>query len=304
MKALLKIGVFYDGSYLSNVSNYYYFQHERKTRINVDGLHAFIRNQVAELEDMDVKLCKITESHYFKGRLNAADAKELNKLYPDRVIDDMLMQQGMTPHYLPLITKKDGYKEEKGIDVALALEAYQKAVEGKMDVFVLVACDGEYTPLAAKLSSLGVRVMVLAWNFHYIDDFGYERGIVPSQELLTNATYPMAMHDIIDSNSSSTEAFVNQIFRVFEVKTTLKTTVYDEVTKNSSIVNLNKEKGYGFIEYYPDNIFFHFSQMAEGEEYDMLQEGDDIEFIIGTNERDGKKMAKNIRKVSTTNVEF
>lgn len=304
MNQLLKIGVFYDGNYLSNVSNYYYFQHHRKTRINVEGLHQFVRHQVAKEEGVALNLCRITEAHYFRGRLNAADAKELNKLYPDRVIDDMLMQQGMQSHYLPLVTKKDGYKEEKGIEVALCLEAFEKAMEDKIDVFVLVACDTEYMALMTKLNRMGIRTMVLAWNFQYTDDFGYERGILPSHDLMRNITYPLLMHEIVDSTDREVAHLMDQVFRPFEVKATLKTTVFDEVSKTSTIVNLNKEKGYGFIEYYPDNIFFHFSQMAEGEDYDMLQEGDTIEFIIGTNERDGKKMAKNIRKVSAEKVEY
>ena len=303
MNQLLKIGVYYDGNYLSNVSNYYYFQHAFKTRINLEGLHRYLIQKVSEAEQKDKHFCKITDAHYFRGRLNAADAKEMNKLYPDRVIDDMLMMENVVAHYLPLVAKKDGLKEEKGIDVLLALECFENALNHKFDVMVLVACDSDYTHLVHKLNSLGIRVMVLSWDFHYIDDFGFERGTFSSHELLEVCTYPLMMMENIETGVLSGDPLVHDIFRQFETKTTIKP-VFDQHPKTSIIVNLNKEKGYGFIQYHPDNIFFHFSQISESDSAEVLFEGATIEFYIGTNERDGKKMAKNIRKATTESVEF
>jgi cold shock CspA family protein len=268
-------------------------------RINLEGLQEFVRLQVADVEESQWKYCKITSAHYFRGRLNAADAKELNKLYPDRVIDDMLMQQGVVSHYLPVVTKKDGYREEKGIEVCLALEAYEQAILQRMDVCVIVAADTSYVQLVQKLTSLGIRVMVINWGFQYVDDYGYERVSQVAMELLEASTYPISMHEIIDNpRISQFEDAIDLMFSPFEVKVSAKPVITDQSPKTSLIINLQKDKGYGFIQYHPDNIFFHFSQMAEGEEYEGLEEGDTIEFNIGANERDGKKMAKNIRKVA------
>lgn len=36
---LLRVGVFYDGTYFSHVSNYYLYQHERKARLSIEGCH-------------------------------------------------------------------------------------------------------------------------------------------------------------------------------------------------------------------------------------------------------------------------
>lgn len=71
---LIRIGVFYDGNYFLKISDYYYFQHDRKARISLEGLHEFIRHQVAEEEDVDVRLSQIIDAHFFRGRLSATEA--------------------------------------------------------------------------------------------------------------------------------------------------------------------------------------------------------------------------------------
>lgn len=47
---LVRIAVFYDGNYFLHVSNYYNYDHPRKRRLSLSGLHEFIRNQVAQEE--------------------------------------------------------------------------------------------------------------------------------------------------------------------------------------------------------------------------------------------------------------
>ncbi|HEY0111437.1 MAG TPA: cold-shock protein, partial [Fibrella sp.] len=124
---LTRIGVFYDGNYFLHVSNYYNYSHERRSRISISGLHAFIRSQVADSEDTDKNLCQIVDAHYFRGRLNAHEASQRgNQLFYDRLFDDILMSEGVVTHYLPVKTYQ-GYRQEKGIDVWLALETYELA---------------------------------------------------------------------------------------------------------------------------------------------------------------------------------
>jgi len=65
---LTRIGVFYDGNYFSHVSNYYVYHHERRSRISLTGLHAFLREEVARREGVDSRYCQIVEAHYFRGR--------------------------------------------------------------------------------------------------------------------------------------------------------------------------------------------------------------------------------------------
>src|SRR5262245_53589537 len=111
---LTRIGVFYDGSFFSHVSNYYQYHHDRRSRISVSGLHDFIRDEVAKCEHSDARYCQIVDAHYFRGRLSASEADNRDMLYRERVFDDVLVREGVTTHYLPL-----GPQGEKGIDVWL-----------------------------------------------------------------------------------------------------------------------------------------------------------------------------------------
>ena len=181
---LTKIGVFYDGRFFFHVSNFYNYHHERRARISVSGLHEFVRQQVAESEGCDPKFCQIVDAHYFRGRLRAQDASP-RTLLNERVFDDVLVGEGVVTHYLPL--SPDG---EKGIDVWFALEAYELAIHKRFDVSVLVACDGDFLPLVRKLNTLGTRVMLLAWDFAYMDEAGQERETRTSQALLDEVTVP------------------------------------------------------------------------------------------------------------------
>ena len=98
-----RIGIFYDGNFLLHASNYYNYIHHMKRRLSLGGLHRFIQHRVAEEEGVEPLQCQIAEAHYFRGRLNAADAAQRgNQLYNDRVFDDILMAEGIHPHYLPL----------------------------------------------------------------------------------------------------------------------------------------------------------------------------------------------------------
>ena len=204
---LTRIGVFYDGNYFFHVSNYYQYQHERKARISIDGLHEFIRHQVAEAEGEDVKYCQIVDAHYFRGRPRAQEAEARGLLLRERQFDDILMREGVITHYLPL-----GPDGEKGIDVWLALETYELAIYKRFDVIVLIACDGDFLPLVRKLNALGARVMLLGWGFSYIDQSGKDRETRTAQVLLEEVTYPVLMHHIIDDRSRRGDQRIDQLF--------------------------------------------------------------------------------------------
>lgn len=198
---LLRIGVFYDGTYFSHVSNYYQHQHERKARLSISGIHEFIREVVSKREGVHKRLCQVVDAHYFRGRLTARQASENDSLYRDRQFDDTLIREGVTMHFLPVVTGKAGEIGEKGIDVWFALEAYEMAIHKKFDVTVLVSGDGDFVPLARKLNTLGTRVMLLAWEFTY-ERNGESRSTRASQALINEVTYPIMMGDEIDRDAN------------------------------------------------------------------------------------------------------
>lgn len=208
----LRIGVFYDGQYFYNVSNYYAYQHERKARISVSGLHNYIRQKISETLAVVRNLCHIVDAHYFRGRLSAKDANSANKLYQERVFDDILMGENVVSHYMPLRSTISGEKQEKGVDVWLALEAYELAIYKRFDIFTLIAGDGDYVPLIRKLNTLGTKVMLLYWDFEYTDEDGKKRQTRTSQSLLEEVTYPVAMHQIIDDRTKKNDINIYNLF--------------------------------------------------------------------------------------------
>ena len=291
---LTRIGVFYDGSYFLHVSNFYNYTHERKSRLSVAGLHHFIRNQVAQQEGTDERLCQIVDAHYFRGRLNAFEASnEGNTLYYDRVFDDILSSEGVTTHYLPVKTNQSGVRQEKGIDVWLALEAFELAFYKRFNVLVLIASDGDYVPLIRKLNTLGTRVMVLSWDFESTNAYGAKTITRTSQDLLEEVTYPVAMHEIIDNRVRKNEPLINGLFVPQTKQNTNVKTTTAPTKKKSSIMTL--KNGYGFIKYRPNNLFFHYQSLLRVD-FNDLAVGDEVLFTISKNEK-GEDVAIDVELV-------
>lgn len=328
---LTRIGVFYDGNYFLHVSNYYNYSHERRSRISISGLHSFIRNQVADAEDTDIRLCQIVDAHYFRGRLNAHEASQRgNQLFYDRLFDDILMSEGVVTHYLPVKTYQ-GYRQEKGIDVWLALEAYELATYKQFDVMVLITADGDYVPLIRKLNTLGTRVMVLSWDFEYLNDEGEKMVTRTSQDLLEEVSYPVAMHQEIDNRVRKNDPQVQNLFvkqqpRVDAPRFEPAARSYQGVNGNfagqagsydsndseadpsevhetgfdtdgerfeSTIRSL--KTGYGFINWPPNNLFFHYTSVTAGD-FNDFQVDDVVSFRIGKN-NEGKDIAIDVQTI-------
>jgi cold shock CspA family protein len=303
-KNFTKIGIFYDGNFFLHVSNYYQYYHPRKSRISISGLHEYIRHRVAAEENTDVRYCHIVDAHYFRGRLRAQDAEQRDLLLKERLFDEVLMREGVTTHYLPL-----GPDGEKGIDVWLALEAYELSIYKQFDVLVLVACDGDFRPLLRKLNTVGTRVMLLAWDFEYTDRHNVQKLTRTAQVLLDEATYPVLMHQIIDDRSLRNDQQINKLFLYPKDEqailnaisygtpipvTALNTTpthnaapvAISNENRSEGIIQSLKEGGFGFIT--PDedmeNIFFHFSEV-KNRNFSELRLGDRVTYILGRNEK-------------------
>ena len=301
---LTRIGVFYDGNYFLHVSNYYNYEHPRKSRISIGGLHDFIRSRVSQDENTDIRLSQIVDAHYFRGRMTALEASNTNKIISDRIFDDVLMTEGVITHYLPL-KNRNGKLEEKGIDVWLALEAFELTLYKKYNVVVLIASDGDYVPLVRKLNTLGTRVMVLSWDFEYRTESGKEMVTRTSQDLLEEVTYAVPMHEIIDNRLKRNDPLINNLFvpePTFPRPNTdpnntttngVNSKENDGKVRQSTICNVRN--GFGFINARPDNLFFHYSDVIEGD-FNDLRDGDLVEYTLGKN-REGGDVARTVRKL-------
>ncbi len=203
---LLRIGVFFDGNFFHRVNMYYRYSHLIRQWISIPGLHEFIRHHVAHAEGIDVRFAHIVDSHFFRGRIWAREADARQLLYPERVFDDVLMAAGVVTHYLPVTTRK------KGIDVWLALEAFELALYKRFNVLVLIAGDGDFVPLARKVNSLGARMMILGWDVKYTDGNGQEQEIGTSARLLNEVTYPVMMQTVIDGKFRQKAVLITNMF--------------------------------------------------------------------------------------------
>ncbi|WP_337508278.1 NYN domain-containing protein, partial [Alistipes ihumii] len=288
-----RIGVFYDGDFLLHASNYYNYIHPVKRRLSLGGLHNFIRHRVAEEEGIEPSKCQIAQAHYFRGRLNAAEAAQRgNQLYNDRVFDDILMSEGIQPHYLPL-RNLQGKKEERGIDVWLSLEAYELAMTGRIDTVVLIVSDTDYTPLMRKLTGLGLRIMLLSWEFEYVNDDGVKMVTKTSHELLSLATYPVAMHDVINYGVQQNNPLISEMFVAPDPSRQAR----EQTFETSEILSL--KNGFGFIKYPNNNLFFHYQDVVG--EFADLNVGDPVEFTIEQNQQK-QDVAKNVRKLLPSEI--
>ncbi|MDR1209130.1 MAG: NYN domain-containing protein [Clostridiales bacterium] len=209
---LIRIGVFYDGQYFFNVSNFYNYQHQRKSRVSISGLHDFVRAEVSAITGTDIRLCQIVDAHYFRGRFSARESDGKNKLLSERLFEDILMYENVVSHYLPLKYDKYDKPQEKGIDVWLALECYECALHKQFDVVCLIACDGDYVPLVRKLHTLGAKVMLISWDYRYTDEYGNARETRTSHKLLEAASYKVLMHDRINADDADEDAAVRNLF--------------------------------------------------------------------------------------------
>jgi uncharacterized LabA/DUF88 family protein/cold shock CspA family protein len=298
----LKVGVFYDGSYFTHVSNYYNYVHAHRRRLHIGGLHDYIKHIVAEREGSRPNLCHIIDAHFFRGRFTAREANEKpNQLYYDRVFDDVLMYNNVQTHYLPV---KDmmGRKREKGIDVLMALETYELCMLKRYDVVALVASDGDHVPLVRKLHALGCKTMLLGWDFEFTDqDTGELQTTKTSTDLWNEVSYPLPMHDLIEEGLRDDDEVIRDVFVARDTSRDTDqeglerapVTLVDEERRRSTVMSLMN--GYGFIRYPDNNLFFRYDDL-QGLTFDELAINDELEFNVAVNQK-GQRVARNITRV-------
>jgi cold shock CspA family protein/uncharacterized LabA/DUF88 family protein len=308
LTSLVRIGIFYDGYYFYKVSNYYKYEHPRKARISISGLHDFIRNEAAKICGTDFKQCQIVDAHYFKGRSSAREMGE--KVQSERIFEDILMRENIITHYLPLRNGPNNTLQEKGIDVWLALEAFEMTMYKHFDIIVLVVCDGDYVPLVRKLNTLGTHVMLISWDFDYYSESGRLESTRTSQALLEEVYHPVHMTQVIENKNP--DEYVKNLFVIDrdhfpppadapgdgkqpeepegpdapDTVDAPERIPDKDGARYSTILNL--KEGYGFIEDRSrNNIFFHFSTV-ENADFNDLKPGMKVKFYQEEDEEQSK----------------
>lgn len=160
---ICRIGVFYDGSYFSYAQRYFY--HDLQIGwLSFQPFHAFLERFVSTKEQGFASY-KVVYAAWHQGLFAAKDATE-EQLRFERNRHQDLLHAGIEPKFLP-VSQSQG---EKGVDVALAVDALQVGLDGKIDIAFLASGDGDFVPLVRVLNKQGIRVA--AAYFDFIDKAG------------------------------------------------------------------------------------------------------------------------------------
>lgn len=156
----LSIGVFIDGGYYAKINEGFGGIKE----VNLKALLEYICERISKEEKIDRNDLYVTESHYYRGRYRANDAKAKNLLYSERKFEDMLIENDVIFHYKHLRTNPNGGVIEKGVDTWFALDTYELTLFRQFDFVVLISGDADHEMLARKLKALKTHVILLTWD--------------------------------------------------------------------------------------------------------------------------------------------
>lgn len=156
----ISIGVFIDGGYYAKINEGFSGIKE----VNLKALLEYICERISKEKRIDRNDLYVTESHYYRGRYRANEAKAKNLLYSERRFEDMLIENDVIFHYKHLRTNPNGGVIEKGVDTWFALDTYELTLFRQFDFVVLISGDADHEMLARKLKALKTHVILLTWD--------------------------------------------------------------------------------------------------------------------------------------------
>ena len=132
--------------------------------VNLKALLEYIRLRISREHDIPKEHLYITESHYYRGRYRANEAKSRNLLFDERKFEDMLIENDVIFHYKHLRENPQGGVIEKGVDTWFALDTYEMTLFREFDYVVMISGDADHEMLARKLKALKTHVVLLTWD--------------------------------------------------------------------------------------------------------------------------------------------
>ncbi len=184
-RSLCRIGVFYDGSYFTYARRHFYF--DRKLGwLDFRPFHGLLENYI-RTKEQGFSHYRVVYGAWFQGMFGSGDAEE-KQLRTDRILYHDLMHAGIDPKFMPM---PQSGANEKGADVALAIDAMQVGLEGKLDIVVLVTGDADFVPLVRALMKQGVRVAAAYFEYHV----GEHKSFI-NERLLNVVNYSMNVNDL------------------------------------------------------------------------------------------------------------
>lgn len=169
-KSFCRIGVFYDGSFFT-YAQYYFYAERGLGWLTYQPFHILIESFLREKEQ-GFSNYRVVYAGWYQGLFPSSQSNE-KQLHNERNRHIDLIHAGIEPKYVPISPSG----REKGVDVALAVDALQVGLEGKIDIAVLVTGDGDLVPLVRALMKHGIRVAAVYFEYEspYHSSFANER---------------------------------------------------------------------------------------------------------------------------------
>jgi len=157
MQGIIRIGVFYDGCHFSYAQKYFYTK--GLGWLSYQPFHKFIEEFINNKLQGDFEY-KVVYSAWYQG-LHTTKHSDESQLKKERANHHDLMHAGIDVKYLPMSEDQS----EKGVDVALAIDALEMGLADIFDVAVLVTGDGDFVPLARSLMKHSINVFNLYFEY-------------------------------------------------------------------------------------------------------------------------------------------
>lgn len=194
----MRIGVFYDGTFFTRAQNFFYGK--KYGWLSFQELHKLLENY-ARIKEPGFSSYKVVYSSWFQGLFKSSQASE-EQLRLDRKRHHDLLHAGIETKNLPMSETK----EEKGIDVYMAVETLQIGLDGKIDLAILVTGDGDFVPLVRALMKNGIKVMIA--YFEYTEE-NHESFV--NERLTNSANYSLNLNGL--EHDKEFKADFKSIFR-------------------------------------------------------------------------------------------
>lgn len=218
----LRLMVFYDGTYFRK-GNVYFRYKERRGWFSLPGLHRLLRGYVARQANVDERSAKVVDAHFYGGRV-PTHATTDDQLRKDRDFEMALMDAGIQTHFLALrerpVYGSDELRVEfsqKGVDVAITIDALELAATDRYDVAVLIAGDEDFAPVLRRVSAMGKQSLVAYFDIPAWQNVRGEtqRGTFASRTLVESATWGLNFNETV--SDSTYEAYMQELFLIPQI---------------------------------------------------------------------------------------
>jgi len=162
--ARIRVGVWFDGSYFSKVSDHFRFKSATGQRLDIVGVLDLAKRQVANLAGVADSDVVVTQKDWFRGKFPAAESEAAGKLLAGAKFEDLLRDRGFSLSFHPV---QEG--SEKEVDVAIAVDVTEAAIRDDVDAVVLFSGDGDFVPAITKARFYGKLVVVIGADERQID---------------------------------------------------------------------------------------------------------------------------------------